>query len=168
LWWRLPFFYCLLIKNTTIVDSYAIIDRMFQIMTHDTRQRALWLRLFGTETLPVKAAKPRWRVERGAFGREVNVLAYDLDARRLHWMARQRFASWVSVKTGHTVRASEVDGWLIKADRCEVINETADSSMWGKRPFSFFGNVGIYANCRKAINAGINSGSNMDSRKRME
>jgi len=120
---------------------------MFTIITNDPRQRALWLRLFGTEQLPVKADKPRWRVERGAFGREVNVLAYDLDASRLHWMARQRFASWLSSIPGnHKVRASEVDGWLIKADRCEIVNETADSSMWGKRPFSFLGNVGIYAN----------------------
>lgn len=117
---------------------------MFTIMTNDPRQRALWLKLFGTEQLPVKTAKPRWRVERGAFTRETNVLAYDLDASRLHWMARQRFASWVSLKTGHTVTAKEIDGWLIKADRCELVIDTAVSPTWRKRPFSFFKERGVF------------------------
>ena len=109
---------------------------MFYIMTTDPQRRAKWQRLFGTDELPVKSAEPRWRVERDAFGSESNVLGYDLDASRLHWMARIRFADYVSRRMGHTYQPSDMDGWLIKAAGCDLVNEAADSDR--ERPFCFY------------------------------
>lgn len=112
-------------------------DMSVFITTTDPQRLAIWQRLFGVDRLPVKSDTPRWRVERDSFGREANVLGYDLDASRVHWMARERFAHYVSRKTGHSYRGSDIDGWLIKAAGCEVVTETADS-LWRKRPFLFY------------------------------
>lgn len=111
---------------------------MTYIMTTDPQRREKWLHLFGTDVLPVKQPAPRWRVERGAFGRETEALGYDLDASRLHPMALIRFADYVSRKTGHRHSTDDVDGWLITAAGCAVVDEdeiTADSARWQKRPF---------------------------------
>lgn len=110
------------------------------ITTSDPQRRATWQRLFGVEKLPVKSATPRWRVERGEFGREANVLGYDLDASRVHWMGLSRFAEYASRKTGHAYTAADMDGWLIKATGKETVinDETVDSATWQKRPFSFW------------------------------
>ena len=117
----------------------------FLLTTTDTKRAAMWQRLFGVDALPVKTATPRWRVEQGAFGRETNVLGYDLDASRLHWMALERFAAYVSRRTGYPHRAKEMDGWLIKATGKEMVHETAESAIWQKRPFSFFGARPVFA-----------------------
>ena len=68
------------------------------ITTTDPTRRALWLRLFGSEWLPVKSARPRWQVDRAG----VEVLAFDLDASRLHFMARSRFAGYIARRDGIT------------------------------------------------------------------
>lgn len=117
----------------------------FLLTTTDSQRRAKWQRIFGVDELPVKADKPRWRVERGAFGREVNVLGYDLDASRVHWMGLTRFAEYVSRKTGHEYTAANMDGWLIRATGYETVHETADSASWQERPFSFLKDRVAYA-----------------------
>lgn len=109
----------------------------FFLTTTDTERREKWLRLFGTGALPVKSPTPRWRVERGAFGREVSVLGYDLDADRLHWMARERFAGYLTQKSGHLYASRDIDGYLIKSTGRETVHETAESALWQKRPFLF-------------------------------
>jgi hypothetical protein len=107
-----------------------------QVTTQDPTRRALWLRLFGVDWLPVKAARPRWQVARGELV-EGEILAFDLDAARLHPMARERFAHYIAQRTGETykVAAHIVDGWPIAAAGCVV--ETAVSSEWVERPFTF-------------------------------
>ncbi len=101
---------------------------MFYVLTTDARRRAKWERFFGVERLPVKTHSPRWQLVYGE-----TVLAYDLDAARLHPMARRRFADYVSRRTGHAVTAAEVDGWPLRASGLEI--ETAVSSSV-KRPFA--------------------------------
>lgn len=106
------------------------------ITTSDPRRRDLWLRLFGEEWLPVKAARPRWQVTRGELN-ETEILAFDLDAVRLPAGARERFAHYVARKTdqSYAAAAQQVDGWPLKAAGCVV--ETAVSDSWQKRPFVF-------------------------------
>lgn len=116
-------------------------QHIFQVTTQDPARRRLWLRLFGAEWLPVKADRPRWQVKAG----QGEVLAFDLDAKRLHPMARARFAHAISQRHGMTYEAalSLVDGWPIEASGCIVESETAVSGRWQERPFSF-GSV-VYA-----------------------
>ncbi len=106
------------------------------ITTSDAQRRALWLRLFGADWLPVKTARPRWQVVRGELT-EVEVLAFDLDASRMPAGARDRFAHYIAAKTGQGYEAAltQVDGWPIAAAGCTV--ETAVSSKWVRRPFVF-------------------------------
>lgn len=109
----------------------------YHVTTSDSQRRALWVRLFGAEWLPVKAGRPRWQVARGELN-ETEVLAFDLDAARLPAGARSRFAHYVAAKTGQTYEAAlyQVDGWPIPAAGCVV--ETAVSSDWMIRPFAMF------------------------------
>lgn len=102
---------------------------MFYVVTTDTQRQATWERFFGVERLPVKANRPRPQLLHGE-----TVLAFDLDAARLHPMARRRFADYVSRRTGHVVLAAEVDGWPLRASGLMI--ETAVSSEV-KRPFVF-------------------------------
>ena len=134
-------------QNETNAPTY---DKMYHmntngrsthfITTTDADRRALWLRLFGSEWLPVKSARPRWQVDRVG----VEVLAFDLDASRLHIMAQARFAGYVARRDGiaYDTALSLVNGWPVKAVGCIV--ETAVSETWEKRPFRFA--RGIYAN----------------------
>lgn len=92
---------------------------MFYVTTHDHQRHAHWERVFGATRLPVKVGLPRWQVgvwQPGA------ILAYDLDAARLHWMQRQRFAGYVSRRTGMSMADAmyAIDGWPIEADDCEI------------------------------------------------
>lgn len=118
------------------------------ITTGDAQRRALWLRLFGEEWLPVKAARPRWQAVRGELN-ETEILAFDLDAARLPAGACERFAHYIAQKTGisYTAAMHQVDGWPLKAAGCTV--ETAVSSNPMTRPFVFareqLGGVGAYA-----------------------
>lgn len=103
--------------------------RMFYVVTSDARRRAKWLRYFGTSRVPVKVNAPRQQ----SLHDGQSVLAYDLDASRLHPMARQRFADYVSRRTGHLVTSADVDGWPLAATGLET--ETAVSDSWQRRPF---------------------------------
>lgn len=103
----------------------------YYVHTNDLRRRALWLRLFGVERLPVLAPHPRCRVERGARG-ETEIQAYDLDGARLHWMAQRRAMRRLNVS------AAQLTGLAIEAGAdIEVEVETAVSSDRWKRPFLF-------------------------------
>jgi len=98
----------------------------YYVTTSDPTRRARWQRLFGVDRLPVLHPRPRWRVGRGEL-REVEYLAYDLDATRLHWMAQRRAAQLIG---------DELHGLPIKAG-ADVEVETAVSPEWVKRPFVF-------------------------------
>lgn len=102
---------------------------MFYVTTTDQRRRAHWMRLFGVDQLPVKAPRPRRQARIWQPG---EVLAFDLDAGRLHWMQRHRFAGYVSRQIGVTVDEALhlVDGWPIPADGVTAVS-------WWKRPFAF-------------------------------
>lgn len=106
----------------------------FHLITSDLTRRALWLRLFGADTLPVKAARPRWQAMRGEMG-ETEVLAYDLDAARLPAGARDRFAHYIASKSGQSFAIAQtmVDGWPIPAANCTAV----PVDTWQERPFVF-------------------------------
>lgn len=101
----------------------------YYVTTSSPKRRALWLRLFGVDRLPVVSPKPRWQVGRGEF-RETETLAYDLDVARLHWMALSRAAGRLGIDV------ADVRGLPIKAS-ADVVVETAVSDSWKKRPFVF-------------------------------
>ncbi len=112
------------------------------VTTMEGRRRAIWMRIFGSERLPVKSARPRLQGV-GRHG-EMMRLAYDLDAGRLHWMAATRFADYLSARYGYPVTVGQVDGFPIRAAGCVVVEneesrETAVSAKLEKRPFPFVG-----------------------------
>ena len=100
----------------------------YYITTTDPNRRAIWQRLFGLDRLPVMSPRPRWQVGRGEF-RETEILAYDLDASRLHWMAKDRAAKRMGVAV------AELGGMPIKCGADVEVTEAAVSEEWGKRPF---------------------------------
>lgn len=57
------------------------------------------------------------------------IIAYDLDARSLHWMQREWLAHYIMRRTGlsHADALHLVDSWPIEASDCVVIEETAVS-----------------------------------------
>lgn len=108
------------------------------ITTSDAQRRARWLTIFGAEQIPVMSAKPRWQVGRGEF-REIEILAYDLDVSRLHWMSAQRAADRLNLTV------DQLAGLPIKAST--DITVTAVSPEWMIRPFAlaiFDDNIGTF------------------------
>ena len=98
------------------------------IATTDRKRSDHWDRVFGRHTLPVKSERPLgWIVNAGTEPRR----AYELDAARLHPMARARFAATLvrRLRVGYSDAMALVDGWLIDSSNCEL--ETV-----GKRPFA--------------------------------
>jgi hypothetical protein len=102
-----------------------------QIKTTDPRRRALWLRLFGMDVLPVKWPFPEPFVD--AAGNER--MAYVLDSRHLTPQQTHNLASYLQARTwGMSYqdacrRVGEL--WTIDAENVEVV-ETAVSD---ERPF---------------------------------
>lgn len=98
------------------------------ITTRDPRRRATWLRLFGSDRLPVLSGRARWQP--GIVpGRDV--LAYDLAVGRLSQGQRDRFAAYVARRTLRDYRdvKAEMDiayAWPIRARGCSVV-EVEDS-----------------------------------------
>lgn len=106
------------------------IRETFAITTTDPARRRHWQRLFGRDTLPVRARRPRW-VEIPGLGRQ---LAYDLDLGALHPGQVYRLAAHVARRLGwpYETAVAEVErGWPIRAAGCTVIDnafsETADA-----------------------------------------
>ena len=109
--------------------------KLYRIKTSDKKRRALWYRLFGMETLPVKSHNPRRCELPGK-----SVLAYDLDASRLSSGAVDAFAHYIANRQHITFSAakSQVDGWHIRAQGCTAEEEeerTAAPPLWAERPF---------------------------------
>ena len=101
----------------------------FQITTKNGRQRALWLRLFGTDTLPVTAAYPHEVFDPN--GRSGWV--YDLDTRAIGEHGCRRLAAYIAArhwgKTFESALAEVRYGWRIDAADCQLVEpETAVSS----------------------------------------
>jgi hypothetical protein len=87
------------------------------IQTTDEKRQATWLHVFGTDTLPVLAATPRWQEQQG---RAFPVLAYDLALGQLSDAQRARFAGYLSKKyrMDYTAVLNELEtavSWPIKA-----------------------------------------------------
>lgn len=100
------------------------------IKTNDAHRERKWVRLFGVDMLPVKQARPR---DQWLPLQECQVLAYDLDASRLHWMQRERFVDYICIRTGMCRKEAmqHTDGWPLVAEDCFVV--TADL-VDGERP----------------------------------
>lgn len=93
------------------------------ISTSDERRRQLWQHLFGTDTLPVCSAEPRWQE---LPGRAFPVLAYDLALRDLSQAQRNRFAGYVARKYGRAYEDTLAEmetavSFPIKADNVYVV-----------------------------------------------
>lgn len=96
-----------------------VMQGKFHITTKNGRQRALWLRLFGSETLPVTAAFPHEVFYRN--GR--SELVYDLDTAAIGEHGRRRLAAYIAARHwGTTFEAALRDvrfGWAIDATDCQ-------------------------------------------------
>lgn len=100
------------------------------VTTSSPQRQRHWLRLFGLEELPVKQAQPAMESHPC---KPTPALAYTLDAERLHWMARSRFAAHVARTCGlaYDEALNEIDGWPIAATAdCRVM---VDLSKQGER-----------------------------------
>lgn len=63
----------------------------------EQRRRSYWRKLFGTDELPVKSARPRFQfLEAGRH----ETLAYDLDTEALHPVQRARLARHMASTSG--------------------------------------------------------------------
>lgn len=104
------------------------------VITENNSRRSRWFLAFGVTRLPVKHTEPRWQEVPDLFGQPKTILAYDLDASRLPQGRVAKTAAYLG---------RSVDNHPIPALGCEVVeyedNETAESSLWRKRPFSFLG-----------------------------
>lgn len=99
------------------------------ITTSDEKRQAIWLHLFGTDALPVLAAKPRWQEQGGAFP----VLAYDLALSELTDPQRTRFAGYLSRKyrMDYTATLTELEtavSWPIPAGIDIQVMEPAEQT----------------------------------------
>jgi hypothetical protein len=92
----------------------------FHITTKNGRQRALWLRLFGSDVLPVTAAAPHEVFTPDGRARQV----YDLDVVAIGTNGRRRLAAYVAARRwGITFEQALRDvafGWTIDATDCEL------------------------------------------------
>jgi hypothetical protein len=96
----------------------------FHVTTTNGRQRATWLELFGTDTLPVTAARPREVFYRD--GRSEWV--YDLDTAAIGEHGRRRLAAYIAARRwGVTFEQALRDvgrGWAIKAADCRLVENS--------------------------------------------
>ncbi len=97
----------------------------FHIITRNGRQRALWLRLFGSDVLPVTAAAPHEVFTPDGRARQV----YDLDVVAIGTNGRRRLAAYVAARRRGVVPAKAgveqalrdvAFGWTIDATDCEL------------------------------------------------
>ncbi len=100
------------------------------ITTSDEKRQAIWLHVFGTDTLPVLASKPRWQAMQG---RGFDVLAFDLALSELSTAQRQRFAGHLSRKYGRNYQATLIEletvvSWPIPAGMDVVVLEPAEQA----------------------------------------
>lgn len=100
----------------------------FQIATRNGRQRALWLRLFGSDTLPVTAARPHEVYTPDGRAR----LVYDLDVVAIGANGRRRLAAYIAARRWGVAPAQAgveqalrdvAFGWTIDATDCEMVSE---------------------------------------------
>lgn len=96
----------------------------FFITALGQRRRARWERIFGDDRLPVVFPEPRLQaLEPG----RPEVLAYDLDARALHPMQRERLASHLAATHGlrhDDARALVENGSIpVSAHGCQLVEE---------------------------------------------
>ena len=101
---------------------------IYLIATSDEKRQAIWQHVFGTGTLPVLAAKPRWQAMQG---REFDVLAFDLALSELSGPQRQRFAGYLSRKyqMDYALVLNELEtavSWPIPAGTDIVVLEPAE------------------------------------------
>lgn len=105
----------------------------FQIATRNGRQRALWLRLFGSDVLPVTAAAPHEVYTPDGRAR----LVYDLDVVAIGANGRRRLAAYIAARRwGLTFEQALRDvafGWTIDATDCELASEPA-TEPWQNSP----------------------------------
>lgn len=100
------------------------------IQTTDEKRQAIWLHVFGTDTLPVLAAKPRWQAMQG---RGFDVLAFDLALGELSDAQRQRFAGYLSRKyrMDYTATLAELEtavSWPVPAHNIVVFEPAEQAS----------------------------------------
>lgn len=91
------------------------------ITTTDAQRRQLWQHLFGRDTLPVLAPRPRWQ---WLPGRQFEALAYDLDVQALPDGALARLAAYVAQRSGWPydyAKAAVQGGWAITATNCQLV-----------------------------------------------
>jgi hypothetical protein len=93
----------------------------FHVNTKNGRQRSLWLRLFGTDTLPVTSAFPQEVFYKDGRSQWV----YTLDTAALGDHACRRLAAHVAAhRWGTTFESALVEvrrGWPVNADNCELV-----------------------------------------------
>ncbi len=95
----------------------------YLITTSDSHRRHLWRHLFGRETLPVLAPRPRWQ---WLTGRQAETLAYDLDMKALPEGAMARLAAYVARRADWPyayAKTAVQSGWAIKAANCQLVKE---------------------------------------------
>lgn len=103
----------------------------YLIQTTDERRQAIWLHVFGTDTLPVLAAKPRFQEQQG---RAFPVLAYDLALCELSDAQLARFAGHLHRKyrMDYTTTLNELQtavSWPIPAGMDIVVLEPAEQTL---------------------------------------
>lgn len=110
----------------------------YMITPTDDHRRATWLRIFGTEMLPVFAARPRFQFHDA---RKEEMLAYDLKLSELSEPQRYRFAAWLSKRYGinysQAHRQVETNlSWPILATGCRVVEfeSEQEEETAGERP----------------------------------
>jgi hypothetical protein len=116
-------------------------NQTIYITTRNQARAAYWLRVFGTDSLPVKNTRPReqW-LDDGRF-----VMAYDLNLSALVDMQLHRFAKVVAKRQGIDRYAAYLElkampSWPVDAAGCEVVVEhysVLDETTAEKRPLSF-------------------------------
>lgn len=110
-----------------------IAQTKFQITTRNGRQRALWLRLFGSDVLPVTAAAPHEVYTPDGRAR----LVYDLDVVAIGPNGRRRLAAYIAARrwgvTFETALRDVAFGWTIDATDCELASEPV-TEPWQNSP----------------------------------
>lgn len=101
---------------------------IYLIQTTDERRQTIWQHVFGTDALPVLAAKPRWQEQQG---RGFPVLAFDLALSELSDAQRARFAGYLCRKyrKDYTATLNELEtavSWPIPAGTDIIVLEPAE------------------------------------------
>jgi len=110
----------------------------FHITTRNGRQRALWLRLFGSEALPVTAAQPHEVYTPDGRAR----LVYDLDVVAIGPNGRRRLAAYIAARRWGVAPAQAgveqalrdvAFGWTVDATDCQLVTEPV-TEPWQNSP----------------------------------